>query len=53
MSATAMRVKPGPVSVIEMEGDFSPTAMVEFRNCLAEMAEEGRLCVVLDLDHLV
>jgi len=53
MSAATMRVKPGPVSVIEMEGDFSPTAMVDFRNCLFEMAEGGCLRVVLDLDHLV
>ena len=53
MSATAMRVKPGPVSVIEMEGDFSPMAMVEFRNCLAEMVEDGCIRVVVDMDHLV
>jgi len=48
-----MQVKPGPVSVIEMEGDFSPMAMVEFRNCLFEMVEAGCLRVVVDLDHLV
>lgn len=53
MSAAAMHMKPGPVSVIEMEGDFSPMAMVEFRNCLAEMVDGGCLRVVVDLDHLV
>jgi hypothetical protein len=41
------------VGVIEMEGDFSPLAMVEFRNHLAEMVEGGCVRVVVNLDRVI
>lgn len=52
MNGGRIRVQSGPVAVIEMEGDFSPLAMVEFRNHLAEMVENGCVRVVVNLDRL-
>ena len=38
--------------VLKVEGGFSPAAMVDFRNRLAELVDGGCVRVVLDLDEL-
>ena len=43
---------PLAVSVIKVAGEFSPEAMVDFRNRLAETVEAGCVAVVLDLAEL-